>query len=545
MAPSILKGKWLWIIIISTILLIGLISLKFISERKVLNAINNAESGHKFEVRDVDLSIFSESVRLTDVKISPQDDLIKDTSKNYIEATAQQFLLSGVSIPELLLNNKFDADLLLVDNLDVSLYRKQIDSSDSSDVTHQGSQNQIWKIISSGILINGLELKDCSYKFYYSHDNSNLQLSAEPVNIRITDLSTDSAMVHRDKPFDLKNAIISIKNIKYHDVDSLFDYTIQKMDYKDKQLTIYGIKYSPNYPVHETSVKKGIQTDIPTVKVKSITLFNPVIDSLDAYIKLDSMLVDSAGLELFRNKNLPLPKQPIKPLFAGMIKSTPVKFFIPKLILKNSSVKYSEKQINVDADLLKLNITSLNVEVFNLTNLADKISLNSDYTINARSEFMNGTDLLINITGNYNSSDQSFNVKGKLSRMKMSALNSFVTPITHMKIAGNLEPLTFSFTGNNYRSNGWLLMPYTNLKVELFHKHKTSKVKPVESFLANTLLDSDNQLGNKHFHYGEIKFDRVKTKSVFHFMANSLKTGAISTLLKKHKGMPPGYASSK
>ncbi|MCX2742625.1 hypothetical protein OO013_02045 [Mangrovivirga sp. M17] len=545
MAPSILKEKWLWVILISIILLIGLISLKFITERKVLNAINNAKSGHKFEVRDVDLSIFSESVRLSGIKISPHDSLKRDTSKNYLEATANQFLLSGISIPKLLFSNKFDANLLRVDNLDVSLFRKQINSTDSTDVTHQNSQNQIWKIISSGFLLKGLELKNSNYKFYYSHDNTKLQLSAGPVNIRITQIRTDSAMIHRDKPYDLKNAVISVHNIKYHDVDSLFDYTIQAMNYKNKKLTINGIKYIPNYPVYETSLKKGFQTDIPTIKVKSLTMFNPVIDSLDAYIKLDSMLVDSVRLELFRNKTLPLPKQPVKPLFAGMIKSTPVKFFIPKLILKNSLVKYSEKQINVNVDLLKLNITSLNAEIFNLTNLQDKITLNSDYIINARSKFMDGTALVINIKGNYDSPGQTFTATGKLSSMKMSSLNSFITPITHMKIAGNLEPLTFSFTGNHDSSYGWLLMPYTNLKVELFHKHKTTKEKPVETFLANKLLDSNNQVGDKHFHYGEIKFDRVQTKSVFHFMANSLKTGAISTLLRKHKGMPPNYIATE
>ncbi|NMM50107.1 hypothetical protein [Marinigracilibium pacificum] len=526
---------------IGILLIIGF-SLKYFSEDHVKKIINNSRSEYSFDIENVRLSIFERSITFEGVDIHPKETLENDSIKDIIKAKAQLFKLSGVSFSKLYFNGKFVADQLFINNLDISHYSgTKNEVKDSLTTTGKKQHENIWNIISEGILIKGFEIKDSYYKNYYSHNNDQLIMSAGPININVSEITTDSSRIKSETPFLLRDAKFDINQITYHDKDSLFKYEVSSISFEDKNLTISGINYSPVEDLETTSLKVGKQVDIPRIFVDQLIMYNPVIDSLDAYIDLDSMLIDSVSLELFRNKNIHLYPQPTKDLFAGMILSAPIKFNIPHLTIKDASIIYKEKQVNEYADLLMINITSLQSDITNLTNLENNILKNNKYNINVSCLFMSGTSLKVNINGSYDDEYQTFHTSGKLDRMKMSSLNSFVTPLTHMKIDGNLHEITFSFSGNDYKSKGWMLMPYTDLNVELYGKHKNSNHKPIESFLANRLIAKDNVIGDKHFHYGEIKFDRVRTKSAFHFMANSLKTGAISTLLRKHKGLPPNY----
>ena len=112
--------------------------------------------------------------------------------------------------------------------------------------------------------------------------------------------------------------------------------------------------------------------------------------------------------------------------------------------------------------------------------------------IRVSSRFMNKG--LITAEFNFNLTDpmRSYNFKGNIGPMKMSAVNAAAIPLASMAIrSGTIKSLDFDFNANRNKSTGKVTFLYNDLKVHLY-KADTLKLKMnhlrIASLMANNLI---------------------------------------------------------
>jgi hypothetical protein len=104
-----------------------------------------------------------------------------------------------------------------------------------------------------------------------------------------------------------------------------------------------------------------------------------------------------------------------------------------------------------------------------------------------------------------------------------------------MKIAnGKLDRITFAFTGNDNKSQGWMEFLYHDLNVELLRKNP-EKQWGFASLLANSMALSNNPAPGKGLKTVEIAYERDKNKGLINYIWKTIQSGMVRTIVPSNK----------
>src|SRR5665647_51150 len=133
--------------------------------------------------------------------------------------------------------------------------------------------------------------------------------------------------------------------------------------------------------------------------------------------------------------------------------------------------------------------------------------------------------------------------------MEASALNPILEKNAFIYVtSGRIDAMSFSFTADNYRSKGKMIMLYHGLDIAIKNKRTddtTALRERFVSYIDNRRIADSNPLPGKDVREGTIDYIRNPERSVLHYCFRSVLSGITSTLANGNKNMEDRLAGLK
>lgn len=212
----------------------------------------------------------------------------------------------------------------------------------------------------------------------------------------------------------------------------------------------------------------------------------------------------------------------------------PFRMYVKKVVVNNGAVFYKERGRKSKKTGV-VNFTSINAQIHNVTNIAERIKTNGILHLNVKARFLNSADIVTEWLLPLNKIDTAFTVTGNMGGMDGTILNSITEPLGMASVKkGKINNLVFDIKGNNYKSRGHTTFLYNDLALNVLKMNDNDELKKrgLLSLLANTLIANNNPKNNNTY-IGEIDFTRDTQKSFFNLLWKSIFNGVKNTVMRK------------
>jgi hypothetical protein len=300
-------------------------------------------------------------------------------------------------------------------------------------------------------------------------------------------------------------------------------------------MDIKGFNFMPKLTKQDYGWKVGKQTDWMAISNNKIRIsgfdYNKLVSNRAVHI--GEIYLDRVDIQLFRDKNVPFPKDQIRYMPQKMIRDIPIPITIENIILNQGNIHYEELAPGASTPG-QLEFTNLTAGIYNLTN--DSVSLAKDtlMRVAASTQLMGSGKLQVNYEYNLIDPENGHTYIGHLGKMDLTELNKMLVPSANVQIkSGTINKMDFRVTGNNDYTIGNMVMHYKDLHVKAINK-KSETPKGMGpafvTFFANTFVINRNNPKFLIPREGDIYSERDTTKSVFNYMAKTALSGVVSSI---------------
>ena len=212
----------------------------------------------------------------------------------------------------------------------------------------------------------------------------------------------------------------------------------------------------------------------------------------------------------------------------------PFRMYVKKVVVNNGAIFYKERGRKSKKTGV-VNFTSINAQINNVTNIAERIKINGTLHLNVKARFLNSADIVTEWLLPLTKIDTAFTVSGNMGGMAATILNSITEPLGMVSVKkGKINNVVFDIKGNNYKSRGHTTFLYNDLSVTVLKMNENDELKKrgLLSLLANTLIANNNPKNNNTY-IGEIDFTRDTQKSFFNLLWKSIFNGVKNTVMRK------------
>ena len=147
----------------------------------------------------------------------------------------------------------------------------------------------------------------------------------------------------------------------------------------------------------------------------------------------------------------------------------------------------------------------------------------------ALGRLMDEGDLIMNGNFNFLDTNNTFNIRGSLGEMDMTAVNPILENVAFVSIkSGTLKKFSFNFEADDNYAKGKLSFGYFKFKIFLINK-KTGEpeglTEGLASWFANTFLINTRNPHLGRFKQGDVFYRRDKRKSIVNYVWKSIFSG--------------------
>lgn len=300
-----------------------------------------------------------------------------------------------------------------------------------------------------------------------------------------------------------------------------------------KVLKLKDIFVQSPYPKKDYKKVNDHHTDWISLYIEEISLddfdYKQLVENNSLVV--GNLTIDTANIEVYRNKTLPEPPYKYKPLIASLLRDMKVSIHVDTLIINQLNVTYEEK-VKPSVEPGKIMFTNLVALATNISNDSSKLQKNKILNLDAQANIMAKVPTTINVKFDLLSEDDAFTMKGNLEPFSAETLNPMIEGVLPTSIkSGEVNKMLFEFNADETVANGWLDFQYEDLKVEVFDKDEQGKQSPLASMAVNTVVSNNNIPGKNSFEKGSIHFKRIKDRFIFNYWWNSLKSGLKDVIL--------------
>jgi hypothetical protein len=214
-----------------------------------------------------------------------------------------------------------------------------------------------------------------------------------------------------------------------------------------------------------------------------------------------------------------------------MVMKLPFDLNIKTAVFANSFIEYKERNAKSEKSG-KVQFYNAGIRVDNLTNYK-KVLAEKNMRIQFNAQFLNKAPVKAAIHF-FPGSDGRFTIQGDMGAMPAPAVNELTEPMGLAKIeTGTLTSLHFEFAGNNYATDGKLIMLYDDLKISLLKKDSVDNTldkKKLASLFANFKVKDANPGKKGEIRQATVHYDRDVSKSFFNLIWKSVFTGVKETV---------------
>jgi hypothetical protein len=310
---------------------------------------------------------------------------------------------------------------------------------------------------------------------------------------------------------------------------STIEFSQLNYDPSLKQGTLTGFEFKPNQDKDEYLNSRYYQTDYIRTKIRSITFYNPGLNSIleDSVIRLSSLSVHGPELDIHRDKTHPFMTTAIRPLPTTALQKARFRFNVDSLALSDGRITYTEKSRITGREGVIL-LSSLNGMIRNIKNT--ELQPRDSLLIQASTRFLDSAKVNLQFKESYHDSLGGFNLTAQLSPFHTSILNPVLLPLVAVEFkSGAIDTMMMSSIGREHISLGSMKFLYHDLKVEFLDKQDTSKhsVKnAILKFAANTFVVRTNNQKR----IGTVYYERDRNRGVFQYWVKMILSGVTTSV---------------
>ena len=305
---------------------------------------------------------------------------------------------------------------------------------------------------------------------------------------------------------------------------------------RDESIYINNLQYIPLVDKYEYANKLGRQAGWHHLSDLDINLSHLDIHTLisEKAVHLKSITTDGGVLDIFKDKELPIPEDQYRPMLQDAIKNVKMPFLVDTLNISDFQVHFTSRLAS-DLPEGTLSLYEITGKSGHITNIDTLLYKNSALKISASTKIMNNGLLEANFNFNMLDSDNNFKFDAHLNSMSAEDFNSLLEATAYVKIeSGDIKDIKLAASGDNYYATGKMTFQYSNLKVSTINKRNlktTGMGKVIKTFFANAFVVRKNNPAVKFFpRVGDMFYERDTQKIIIDYVAKTAMSGVVSSI---------------
>jgi hypothetical protein len=263
------------------------------------------------------------------------------------------------------------------------------------------------------------------------------------------------------------------------------------------------------------------------LKKLSVHGLDPAALEKDHVFAARSLVVDSAHINLYRDKQKPFIAGKVRPLPVLALQNLPVLLAVDTVMLNNATVQYTERSARTGQEGT-IAVNRINAQLYPVRNTG--LGATDSLTLRADGYLMDSVLLRLRVKESYTDSLGTFAVTLRVSSTGLPMLNPVLVPLTSAKIAsGRLDSITMRAIANDYFSIGAMQMHYHNLKVKFLNRGSETKktfLTGLITFAANNFVIRKENARRT----GAVYFLRNRDRGIFNFLVKTTLSGIASSV---------------
>jgi hypothetical protein len=515
--------KWLKVMLfLASAFVILIIALNFWIERKLEKIINsNPERNYDIEIAETQINFTLNGATFESLHITPRS---ASLSKTWVTGSVEKAQITGLRWHSLLLSNSLIIDQLKFDNPDFTLF---IDSTQANSNSGKSFQD-FFKDILYRASMNDFIIQNGRVNAFNVGKDTTLRGEIQRIHIKAEEIITDLVRSTHIIPFEVGRIQTNFNGISYFP-DSMRNITVEYIDSdsRDTELRVDDFRLSLTRNWVEVSRNIGVQKDIFEIVLNSLNITgldtnSSFYDSLNLHAS--SITIDSLTLTDHRNKNIPRPPEPEKPLFRSMIDSIPFPVTVDSLLLSNSTIIYKELGEGKSAHG-ELVFNDLKGQIYNITNDPVRQARLEGFAAHFTGQVNNQGRLRFDLDVPY--PDNTFVVEANIQKMNMKALNSTLMPLADVKVNnGIIHDLNIRITADENQAQCRMKLDYQDLNVSILTEDK-NEIKDMGflSRIANSAVRKSHIPGDKNYTIPTYITQRNLQRGPFNYIWKATKDG--------------------
>jgi hypothetical protein len=361
------------------------------------------------------------------------------------------------------------------------------------------------------------------------------------VQFDIRHIHLDSAIAAENNGWlTFRNATLEGKRGELFLADSLHKIQLKKIkiDYSEQTISIDSFELIPLIAKAQLHDSRRYETNLMKITLPKVRMIGVDIHHLMVSNKLhvDQVLLDRLSLDVFRDKNPPIPYDLYIEFPQVALKKAKLNIKIDTIHLTDGHIRYEElSDLTQKAGVVFF--SEINGTFLNITNDSVSWQQNSLANLKVSAKLMGKGKFESDFTFDLSSNSGDHWIKGSLSQFEMTELNIALIPLRALSIrSGFIDELEFDISLNNNLANGKVKFLYSDFKIDKLDEQdlKGEAIDDTfKSFLANTfLMQSSNPTGKGDPRIGTIHYYRAPNKGIVNFWLKSIVDGVKSTVAK-------------
>ena len=332
-----------------------------------------------------------------------------------------------------------------------------------------------------------------------------------------------------------ENLSLNLRNYELYPTGDLYGYRINAASL-DGQKGLAKLEVVTILPkTTDAAFMQRLKLRTPRLKIRMQEI---LINHLDLFraihqkeLNMESVIVESARIDVYQNKNLPLSR--FKRMPHELFRSIKPHLNIDTILLRNSNILYTEFHGEQEG---QIEFENVNGVILNISNDTLKMSNATPARIDARAELMGVGLLDLSLQIPLLSPTFQCDYTANLGKIDMTYLNRLVEDQNKFRIeSGNAERILLKVQVRNGLAQGTIEATYDDMKISVLRPKDGSKKKLV-SVVANIILRGKNERGSENhpFKVGAVYYRREPTDGILRFIWRSAYTGLMETLVPRN-----------
>lgn len=489
---------------------------------KIASKFNEKNKDYIVEIDKVHLSVFPYTVEIDSITIRSSKDSVVDRILN---GQITSIKLIGISLTKALFKKDIEISEVIVSNTNI---KGKIPFPENARPPVISTFN----IQIDSILFDNIELaiQNTSNATAYSVKEGVLKISDFQVE------KQDTLNIGMAKHFDFNaNELLSVS------ADSMYTFTASGLRCSEGSSTLLADSFSilPNYKDYDFTSRHKYQTDRIEARLSNIFLRNFSAAGYLTSKKLVSSFVEIGKIEAnaFRDNRKKFHHIK-KAAFQDMIYDYPGTISIDSIALLSGNITYTE-HVEKANEPGTVTFNKFNAKIYKITNDTVYKTEKGYLKMIAEARLMGKARMTILLKGRLFDKHNAFLLNGTLSGMEAKDLNPILEKNAFIyATSGKIDKMNFSFTADNSRAFGKMILLYHGLDIAVKNKRTddTTAIKErVTSIIANIKMIDSNPVPKEAVREGIIDNPRDPERFIFNYCAKSILSGIKSSIVKSPK----------